>query len=179
MKIKSLNCSSCPWIFAFSSIACDEYECRICFKDKILLRMIFILSAWVLRSLLLLEDCQLSVFHSPPLSLGINQLDFYRWIIIDFEYGYFKGILRAYTFIFVHTFTKKLIPRTSLHCRASIEPPIEWMYLHPTCLVLGMFACWPRILAICYHLAHFPSALKKANSASYLAASASSPHAGW
>lgn len=105
MKIKSLNCSSCPWIFAFSSIACDEYECRICFKDKILLRMIFILSAWVLRSLLLLEDCQLSVFHSLPLSLGINQLDFYRWIIIDFECGYFKDISHAYTFIFVHTRT--------------------------------------------------------------------------
>lgn len=53
MKIKSLNCSSCPWIFAFSSIACDENVCRICFKDKILLRMMFILSAWVLSGVFL------------------------------------------------------------------------------------------------------------------------------
>lgn len=53
MKIKSLNCSSCPWIFAFSSIACDENVCRICFKDKILSRMMFILSALALRGVFL------------------------------------------------------------------------------------------------------------------------------
>lgn len=35
------------------------------------------------------------------------------------------------------------------------------MYLHPSRLVSGMSACWPGILAICYHLAHFPSSLKK------------------
>lgn len=72
MKIKSLNHSSCPWIFAFSSIACDENVCPICFKDKILLRMMFILSALALKgvfSLLLLEYCQLSVFHFLPLSV--------------------------------------------------------------------------------------------------------------
>lgn len=34
------------------------------------------------------------------------------------------------------------------------------MYLHPPCLVSGISACWPGILAICYHLAHFPSPLK-------------------
>lgn len=66
MKIKSLNCSSCPWIFAFSSIACDEYVCCICFKDKILLRM-FILSAPDLRGVCLsyclkTVSCQFSTF---------------------------------------------------------------------------------------------------------------------
>lgn len=44
MKIKSLNCCSCPWIFASSSIMCDENVCRICFKDKTLQRMMFILN---------------------------------------------------------------------------------------------------------------------------------------
>lgn len=120
MKIKSLNCSSCPWIYAFSLIACDENVCRICFKDKILLRMMFIFSALVLISVLL-EDCQLSVFHFLPLSVGINLFDFYRWIIIDFEYG---------NFIDMHTHTHgltfaKLISRATLHCRT--YPASRWV----------------------------------------------------
>lgn len=52
------------------------------------------------------------------------------------------------------------------------------MYLHPPRLVSGMSACWSGILAICYHLAHFPN-FSETLSASYLAESAPSHQAEW
>lgn len=71
-------------------------------------RMMFILSALVLRGVFLYYclrtvSCQFS--HFLPLSIGINQFDSYRWVYIDFEYGYFKDILHAYTFSPMHTWT--------------------------------------------------------------------------
>lgn len=71
MKIKSLNGSSCPWIFAFSSVACVEYECRICFKDKILLRAMFVFQRLLLGGF----PAVLSLFLFVSLSVQIS-LDF-------------------------------------------------------------------------------------------------------
>lgn len=81
MKIKSLNGSSCPWIFAFSSIARDENVCRICFKDKILSRVMFILGALALRGVPLhycFSTVSWQFSTSLPLSISINQADFYK-----------------------------------------------------------------------------------------------------
>lgn len=94
MKIKSFDCSRCPWIFAFSSVACVEYKRRICFKDKILLRLMFILSTLVLRVVFAL--LLLSVFHFILLSSWHQSV------------GSFQMNLKIL----------KLISTTALHCKS-------------------------------------------------------------
>lgn len=142
MKIKSLNCSSCPWIYAFSLIACDKNVCRICFKDKILLRMMFILSALVLKRCffsVLLVDWQFSIFHFLQLSSSINRLHFCRWIIINFKCVNFKDILHRHTHpsLCTHELTlAKLISGATQHCRT--YPASRWVDVFtPTLSHLG------------------------------------------
>lgn len=80
MKIKSLNCSSCPWIYAFSLIAGDENVCRICFKDKILLRRMFILSALVLKGVFPLMLHEVVSF---PLSAIVSQYKSVKFLQVN------------------------------------------------------------------------------------------------
>lgn len=158
MKIKSLNCSSCPWIFAFSSIACDGNACRICFKDKILSRTMFILSAvrvffsittWGVS----VVSCTLSVIVNQHKSVWCLQVNLHRLWIWAFE-GH-----ACCTNTYIRTHFKKSFLEPP--CIAElIRPPVDRMYLQPPCLVSGMSACWPGFLVICYNLAHVLSPLK-------------------
>lgn len=183
MKIKSLNCSSCRWIFAFSPIACHENVCCICFKDKILLRMMFFPSqrTSIKRcfTLLPLEDCQLSVFHFLLLSIGVNKFDFHRQLFVDFEYRHLKDILHTHTHssLYTHEHTlEKLISRATLLCRT-----------YPTSCWVDVFTpTLSRLRVVCLLAWHSSDLLPpgtlscllwKTNSASYLAVSAPSPHA--
>lgn len=105
----------------------------------------------------------LSVFIFLLLSICVNLIDFYRQVITGTEYEHLKKSTCTRTHINPHADMNTYLQNSFLEpsCIAEpIQPPIECMYLHPPRLVSGMSACWPGILVICYHLAHFPSPLK-------------------
>lgn len=106
-KIKSLNCSSCPWILAFSSVACVEYERRICFKDKILLRAMFVFQRCSQVSLLSQFS---SSSHSQYKSVWSSQVNLRR---------------------ILNESLKDIMQKSPPGCTAPLQPHSDCTYLHP------------------------------------------------